>query len=189
MCDTMGVARYKGKSVDAPASSTQFLEQRSTPNERTSCPDDAWRGSTQPKLHSAYFSDVAKKYNDMPLLLDEIKNQTDDSCDISSSVADLELLLENWFSETLHRFTQDERVAIRVMLFILYDMQRNGRDRELGASDASMIRSDWFVGSVMGRSTSNARINALVALFSVIEDKRNQEDVRRLAETLADSIE
>ncbi|MCL4363051.1 hypothetical protein M1439_01220 [Candidatus Marsarchaeota archaeon] len=142
-----------------------------------------WRGDLNLN-QSVYplFYDAEKKYFDMPLLMEEIKFQvTNDGTGGLNSIKFLELFTQDWMSDMLHGLKVDERIASRVMLFIAHDVEINRNDIKVGEFDAYLLSRDWFLPFLMDVDDSTKRLQRLGQIFKIIQDKRNEIDVRNFA--------
>ena len=125
------------------------------------------------------FYDVEKKYFDMPILMEEIKFQvTNDGTGGLNSIKFLELFAQDWMSDMLHGLKFDERIASRVMLFIAHDVEINENYIGVGKSDAHLMRRDWFLSALMNVDDPIKRLYRLGQILEIIQDKRNEVDVR-----------
>ena len=128
------------------------------------------------------FYDIEKKYLDMPLLMEEIKFQiTNDGAGGLNSIKFLELFTQDWMSDMLHGLKVDERIASRVMLFIAHDVEINGNDIRVGEFDAYLMCRDWFLPFLMNVDDPIKRLYRLGQILKIIQDKRNEIDVRNFA--------
>ena len=150
--------------------------------------DVGWRWPDGYKLDTSIshlFFIVEKKYRDIPILLEEIRDQViNDGSAGKNSASFLRMLAEDWMSDTLHAIKAEEKLAIKAMLFIVYDVEINGNDLALGKKDAQIVGSDWFVGTIMDGKNAQEKLHRLDTLLNVLSCRRNEVDVSTYATLL-----